>query len=652
MKKNKKFDVNSFKKKYLPHLKETINLIEIEGEIDKKKQGYAFLLHSPEDYFISEKLAKNLTHGDIVKAIINPKTKEVTSLEVKTRSLKKFIGTLFINKKEKKVIYEERGITYEVFIEHIEKNIEIHNEDKVLVEITQYNPYLKGKILKSFGKKLAPKYDTFSIVVRSGWPQHFSKEAIEESKKLAYEIQEQAKLNHYKGRKDLRDRDFVTIDGKDSRDFDDAICVEKTNHGYILYVAVADVAEFVKQNSLLDKEAYQRATSVYFPEWVIPMLPETLSNGACSLNPNEEKLVLVCEMHFNFEGKKKTAKVYEAVIKSKRRCIYEDVQKEYENGVHFWQIPYELYFKIRKNRFIKGALDLDLPETKIILDKEGNTIDIKKLERLDSHKLIEEFMIAANESVTEIMEREKWPFVYRVHEPPKNDALEKLIFFTKAYGIKFNFQDSNNPKTYSKFIELIKDKPFSNALNYLLLRSLKQAKYYPENLYHFGLASRAYTHFTSPIRRYPDLIVHRTIKQYLKNRKLSEEERRNLNQYLITACEHCSIQERKAEKLDRQVIKIKKARFMEPRLGEVFNSIITNVSEAGLFIELEDFFIEGLVPIDLIGHDYFEYLENKFLIRGKRTGLQFRIGDRLKVQLVKVDIEQGNCEFELIKKLR
>jgi ribonuclease R len=286
-----------------------------------------------------------------------------------------------------------------------------------------------------------------------------------------------------------------------------------------------------------------------------------------------------------------------------------------------------------------------------VLDENSDTIDIKKTERLDSHRLIEEFMIAANESVTELMEREGWPFVYRVHEPPQSEALERFERFAVALGLKPKLGDGRNPRTIARFIETLKDNPFSQILYYLILRSLKQARYDPVNLKHFGLASEAYTHFTSPIRRYPDLMVHRILKRYVRHQRLNETELSEFTDYLFDACDHCSKQERKAEGLDRTVIKVKKARFMAKHMGEELDSKVTNVSTAGLFVELGKWFVEGLIPIDELGGDYFEFIEDRLMLRGKRTGKKYKIGDDVRVSVLRTDVDNGFIDFTLAENL-
>ena len=638
-----KFKRNNTRKNFVAEKK--------SGEVQMNSRGFGFMLCRPDDFFIPPHLTRGLMNGDYIEAEVDMKTKEVLSLELKKRGLKQFIGTYHAGFSGRFVEFSEKNSKVEMLIEERPNIPGLRHEDKVLAEVIAYTPTLKGRILRTFGSKLAPKLDTLSVVVRHQWPQEFSDEVIKYAEETSKEKQEKAKNSDYSGRRDLRKKHFVTIDGRDSRDFDDAVCVDKTQSGYVLYVAIADVAEFVEPGSVLDKAAFERSTSVYFPEWVIPMLPESLSNGTCSLRPNEEKLTLTCEIHYDHFGNRKSYKVYESVIESHRRCVYEDVQKEFESGDEFWKVPFELYAKIKETRKKKGTLDLDLPESKVVLDENGDTIDIKRRERVDAHKLIEEFMIAANESVTEIMIKAHWPFVYRVHEPPSKDAIEKFVLFAQTFGLKPKFGNGDDPKLFSIFLNSLDGEKSRLTLFYMLLRSLKQARYEVENRFHFGLASKAYTHFTSPIRRYPDLMVHRLLKRYLSHERLTEQNRNNLISDLHEQCEHCSKYERKADELARTVEKVKKARFMEKHYGKIFKARISNVFESGLFVELEEVFVEGLVPVRELEGDFFKYIETKHMFKGKRSGKKYKIGDDIKVSVLKIDLDQGLIDFTLSENL-
>ena len=625
----------------------------VQGEVQKNRKGFAFLLQRPEDIFISEDFASKLLTGDIVKVWLDTRRREVLKLELVRRGVKSFIGTYTSQRHQHFVELRDRTMVEQVLVDAPSRQDPsvrgIKSGHKVMVEVTEYEPKLRGKIIQDFGPKLAPRFDTLAVVTRSQWPQEFSAQAQSQASEASRSIIQTAteSLGKAGARRDLRDKKFVTIDGKDARDFDDAVYVEKSKSGFVLYVAIADVAEFVEFGSALDEEAFSRTTSVYFPDYVVPMLPEALSNGACSLKPNEDRLVLVCEMHYDTNGRKRSLKVYEGIINSKRRCIYEDVDQEFKAGEPFWEAPYELYRLLKLSRIERGTIDLDLPEAKIILNEEGDTIDIRKAERLDAHRLIEEFMIAANESVTELMEREGWPFVYRVHEPPQGEALERFEKFAAVLGLKFDMSEAMTPKKMARFMETILKHPLSQVLSYLLLRSLKQARYEASNGGHFGLASNAYTHFTSPIRRYPDLMVHRILKRYVRHQPYEGEDFEEFNQYLAEACDHCSKLERKADEIARTVEKVKKARFMANYLGETFNARVTNVTSSGLFVELERWFIDGIVPIDEIGDDYFEFSEEKIMLFGRRTGRKFKIGDSLSVTVLRCDVDQGFVDFTL-----
>lgn len=629
--------------------KKESKVVIVHGEVQKNPRGFAFLLHKPEDIFIPPEFAAKLLTGDQVKAWVDVKSKELLKVETTKRALKQFIGTYNAGIDSRVVYLSDRTMNEEVFITERPNIAGLRHGYKVLVEITKYEPRLEGRITRSFGAELVPKHDTFAVVVRSQWPQEFSSEAIKEAEELSERVQREEAETQFQGRRDLRSKPFVTIDGADARDFDDAVLVEKTASGYVLYVAIADVSEFVRPGTRLDSEAFDRATSVYFPEWVIPMLPEALSNGACSLRPNENKLTLTCEMHFDAHGKKRSARVYESVIRSHRRCIYEDVEREHRENAEFWSVPYELYELIRRRRTLRGALDLDLPESKIVLDDNSDTIDIRKLERLDSHRLIEEFMIAANEAVTEIAEAQGWPFVYRVHEPPQTEALERFERFALALGLRPSLGAGDDPRLLARFLDTLEQNPLAQILYYLMLRSLKQARYEPVNLKHFGLASQAYTHFTSPIRRYPDLMVHRILKRLIRRERYRGQELGEFSDYLVSACDHCSKQERKAEQLDRAVTRVKKARFMAKHYGEEFSARITNATENGVYVELDRWFVEGLVPIGELGDDYFEFIEEKMMLKGKRSGKKYRIGDVIQVSVLRTDVDNGYIDFTRTK---
>ncbi|MGZ3710222.1 MAG: ribonuclease R family protein, partial [Bdellovibrionota bacterium] len=461
-------------------------------------------------------------------------------------------------------------------------------------------------------------------------------------------------------REDLRELPFVTIDGADARDFDDAVCARKMPNGQLrLWVAIADVAHYVRPGTALDKEAYERATSIYFPHRVLPMLPERLSNGICSLNPNEDRLAMVAEIDFDITGRKIKHRVLEAVFRSQHRCVYETLQQFFdrpENGHEYnpkvresLTLLFDLYKKLHHLRIQRGSIDLNLPEAKVKVNKESGEVDtIIRTERLDSHRLIEEFMIVANETVSEIMVEHKQAFIFRVHETPEEDAVKRFMDVARTLQVRINEKwiDDINPITYQKILRAIEENPASRVLNFLMLRSMKQAFYTTENLKHFGLASQAYSHFTSPIRRYPDLMVHRLLKSFIhKSKKEALAAKGSVAKDLDEAAAHCSKQERVATDAERELIRIKQVRYAERHLGEEHTGTVVGINAKGAFVELTDVFVEGFVPIERLGSD-FTFNETLFHLRGKRSGLVIQVGNKIDVQIVRTNPHLLQIELE------
>jgi ribonuclease R len=425
-------------------------------------------------------------------------------------------------------------------------------------------------------------------------------------------------------------------------------------------VAVADVGHYVKPGTALDIEAYERGTSCYFPHRVLPMLPERLSNGLCSLNPDEDRLVMVAEMDFDASGKKQRQKVYEAVFRSQHRCVYETLQQFYDrpNDTGHEYNPrvresllalFDLYKKLLQSRIRRGAIDLNLPEAKVKVNREtGDVEGIVRTERLDTHRLIEEFMIAANEAVSEIMEQHKQAFIFRVHETPEEEATKRFLDVARSLHVRINekWLEDITPITYQKILRAIEENPASRVLNFLLLRSMKQAYYTAENLKHFGLASTAYTHFTSPIRRYPDLIVHRLLKAWLhKSKKEAQAAKGSVAANLEEAAQHCSMRERAAVDAEREFIRIKQVRYAERHLGEEHSGVVVGINAKGAYVELADVFIEGFIPLERFGAD-FVFNEKLYHLRGKRTGKIIQIGDKLDAQIVRTNPHLLQIELE------
>jgi ribonuclease R len=461
-----------------------------------------------------------------------------------------------------------------------------------------------------------------------------------------------------KGRRDLRDLPTVTIDGEKARDFDDAISIEKIKSGYRLWVHIADVAQYVKEGTFLDDDAYQRGTSVYFPDRVIPMLPEALSNGICSLNPNVDRLTLTCEMDISPAGDIARYDIYESVINSSERMTYTAVReilvdenhsqrKRYSALLKEFELMAELMGILRAKRAKRGSIDFDLPEPEIVLDLQGRMTEIIRAERNMAHQIIEEFMLAANETVAGHIEDKEAPFIYRVHEEPDEEKVADLVDFLATLGISLPAGKKIKPRHLQKALAGAKGTPEETLINTVLLRTMKQARYSHENVGHFGLAAETYTHFTSPIRRYPDLIVHRVLKADIKGRLTDDAYVARLDETLPKAAVHCSQRERKAMEAERDVITMLKLRFMEDKLGEVYEGIITGVIQFGFFVQLRETFVEGLVHVSTLTGDYYHFVEKLHCLRGERRKCVYRIGDAVRVRVDRVDTVRKRIDFSL-----
>ncbi|MHB8844217.1 MAG: ribonuclease R [Nitrospirota bacterium] len=514
----------------------------------------------------------------------------------------------------------------------------------------------EGKVLRVIGRPGDPGIESDLIIEEHELPVEFSPDTVAEAKAIPQAVSAAMRKN----RRDLRDLPTVTIDGEKARDFDDAISIEKYRNGWRLWVHIADVAQYVQEGSLLDEEAYARATSVYLPDRAIPMLPEQLSNGICSLNPNVDRLTLTAEMDFDAEGSVVRHDIYESVINSNERMTYTGVRqilvdrdqamrKRYEPLLRQFELMAELMEVLRAKRSKRGSIDFDLPEPEIVLDLQGQMTDIVRSERNMAHQLVEEFMLAANETVAAHIEDLEVPLIYRVHEEPAEEKLADLVDFLATIGITLPPADKLKPRNIQKAIASVKGTPEESLVNTVVLRTMKQARYSEENIGHFGLAAETYTHFTSPIRRYPDLIVHRIVKGVIHGKYRSEESREELADRLPASAVHCSQRERLAMDAERDVIAMLKVRFMEDKLGEVYDGIITGVTQFGLFVQLRELFVEGLVHVSSLKDDYYQYIENRHCLRGERRKRVYRIGDRIRVRVDRVDRERKRIDFSLIE---
>jgi len=516
----------------------------------------------------------------------------------------------------------------------------------------------EGKIVRVIGKPGSPGIDSELIIEQYELPVEFSTAILLE----AEDITQQVTAAMRKDRQDLRELVTVTIDGEKARDFDDAISIKKIKAGYRLWVHIADVAHYVKEGSLLDQEAYLRGTSVYLPDRAIPMLPTALSNGICSLNPQVDRLTLTCEMDIDPAGEILKYNIYDSVISSNERMTYTAVREiltdqdpgqreRYASLLKEFALMEELMEILRAKRRKRGSIDFDLPEPEIVLDLQGRMTEIIRAERNRAHQIVEEFMLAANETVANHVEQMKAPFIYRVHEEPAEDKVQDLAEFLATLGIMLPAAKKIKPVHLQKAVAKAKGTPEEMLINTVLLRTMKQAKYSTENIGHFGLAAESYTHFTSPIRRYPDLIVHRILKAAMRGKLKKEAYTEQLANTLPEAATHCSARERIAMEAERDVITMLKLQFMQDKLGDAFDGIITGVAQFGIFVQLNNLFVEGLIHISALTDDYYHYIEKLHCLRGERLKRVYRIGDSLRVRVDRVDTVRKKIDFSLSEQL-
>jgi ribonuclease R len=529
--------------------------------------------------------------------------------------------------------------------------------DMVVVEITRWPTPTRsplGRVVEVLGDIEAPGVDTEIIIRKYGINDAHGEEAIAEATRLGGAVKEK----DIRGRTDFRPRTTVTIDGEHARDFDDAITIEKLANGnYWLGVHIADVAHYVPEGSALDEEAFERSTSVYFPERAVHMFPSELSTGLCSLNPDVDRLVQSCLMEIDRRGDVVRYEIHDGVIHSDARMTYTDVNailtdrdpallRKYAPLVPMFETMRELFEILNTRRRRRGSIDFDLKEPEIILDDEGLVEQITALERNVAHRLIEEFMLVANETVAQHLEEHDVPTLYRIHEPPDPLKVEQFEEFvgTLGYGLGAPPNDVK-PRHFQKLVEKIHGKPEEKPIAFLMLRTMQKARYDPENLGHFGLAASYYAHFTSPIRRYPDLVVHRTLRE--SRRGMPEERAEQLREDLPEMARHTSERERRANDAERELVQWKKVRFMADKVGDEFEGYITGVTAFGLYIELVEHFVEGMVHVSTMADDYYRFVERAHILRGENHGRTYRLGDRVNVQVIKVDMERRQIDLGL-----
>lgn len=638
------------------------------GKLVSHKKGFGFVESDEEytqDLFIPADSLNGAMHNDrVIAEITTPATDEKRAegriIKVVERAITDVVGTFQESKNFGFVLPDNKKFNKDIFIPKKFFN-GARGNDKVVCRITQWpteDRKPEGKIIEILGQKGDRYVEIASVIREHGLPEEFPKKVLDEAEKVAIEIPQE----EIDRRLDLRDMNIFTIDGEDAKDLDDAVSIEVLDNGnYKLGVHIADVTHYVKEKSKLDKEALKRATSVYLVDKVIPMLPKTLSNGVCSLNPFEDKLTLSVFMEINHKGDVVKHDIKETIINSKARMTYTEVsdilekddeklKKTFAKVADDFFTAEKLARILMKRREKRGAIDFDFPEAKIILNNDGDVVDIKQYERRISNRIIEEFMLITNETVAEHFFWLNMPFVYRVHETPAHEKIETLNKFISTFGyvIKGDLE-SVHPKALQGIIEQIHGKTEEKAISTIMLRSLKQARYSPECVGHFGLAAQYYSHFTSPIRRYPDLQIHRIIKEFL-NGKISQKRQDQLAQIVDYASTQSSEREREAELAERDVKDIYKARYMEDRVGEEFIGIVSSVTSFGMFIELDNT-VEGLVRLADMNDDYYIFDENTFTILGERTKKMYRIGDVVKIKVEKVNVDFKEIDFKLLERI-
>jgi len=669
----------------------------LSGIIYLNEKGFAFVKieGKDEDIYISKNNTKNALNEDkVLIEIIDSKDKtnheEGRVIKILSRNKDSIVGIFTNNQNYGFVVPDDRKFGTDIFIS--KKNMgKARTNSKVLVQIIKYpenGKNAEGKVIEVLGNINEAGVDMLSLIKEYNLPYEFPEKVVSEAKSIKEEISKKDIPN----RLDLRDNEIFTIDGEDAKDLDDAVEVKKLENGnYMLGVHIADVSHYVTEGSFLDKEALLRGTSIYMLDRVIPMLPRELSNGICSLNEGKDRFCLSVIMEINKDGEVISSDIRKSVINVTRRMNYSDVaillkyankenknvkedkideildkkdakekikilEKElevvtkYKTYIEHFKRMEELAHVLKNRRNKQGSLNLDLPETKIVLDENGFAIDVKKYELTFANEIIEQFMLKANEVVAERFYWLEAPFIYRVHEVPEEDKIDELnkFLYNFNYKIKKN-KDNIHPKAFAEVLEDIKGKEEERVISTLILRTLKVARYEAQNKGHFGIASNYYSHFTSPIRRYPDLFIHRIISKYIeKGYNMSDDWKEEYNQKAVNIAEKSSDREKVAQKVERDSIDIKKAEFMQDKIGEEYEGIVSSITSFGMFVELENT-VEGLIRFDDLGDDFFIYDENKKTLLGERTKISYKIGDKVKIRVKNANKILRQIDFEIVK---
>ena len=660
---------NKFKQYAIPEASSLVT-----GKVIGHRDGFGFFAPDDpaqkdkrgKDFYISSHEMQRVFHGDIVEAILVDRTdrkgrKEVRILEVVEPRKAPIVGRFYVDHHVCSVVPEDTKIKQEILIDPKVKLGARHGQ-MVVVDLVQ-RPTKRslaiGNVIEVLGDHMAPGMEIEIALRAHDLPHQFSHDVQAETACISDEVEESAKLP----RKDLRTLPLVTIDGDDARDFDDAVyCEPKKSGGWRLWVAIADVSYYVRHGTALDDEAISRGNSVYFPSQVIPMLPEKLSNGLCSLNPDVDRLCMVCEMTVSAAGKLSGSKFYPAVMRSHARFTYSKVAKildgdetlrtEYQALVPDLENLKDMYLSLSDARSKRGAIAFETEESLFLFNAEKKIESVVPLIRNDAHKIIEECMILANVATAKFIEKNKKPGLFRVHDKPSEDKYNNFVSYLSELGISLSKRDVPEPKDYCDILAKVADRPDQELIQTMLLRSMRQAVYQSDNLGHFGLALESYSHFTSPIRRYPDLVVHRVIKSILQQ-QLSSNETVTANaglydyklEEVIELGEHCSMTERRADEATRDVSDWLKCEFMQDHVGDDFTGVISTVTNFGLFVRLQDLHIEGLVHITALGRDYYHYDDVRMCLTGENSGVKYRVGDVVTVRVAAVNLDEKKIDL-------
>jgi len=630
------------------------------GPVSVTRSGTGFLLveGDGEDIFIPAARLGTALDGDTVMVKMTGRLVDRptgTVIKIVERAKRNIVGVFHKGRHFSFVQPDSKRIHRDIYIPSDETKGSKEGEKVVAVITLWDDPHLnpEGRITERIGFPGRPGVDMLTVIKSYSFPEQFPDEVISEAEIASAKLTD----DELSRRVDLTRQCVYTIDPADAKDHDDAISVEKTVDGYRLYVHIADVSFYVDEGTRLDREAFGRGNSVYLPGMVIPMLPEILSNDVCSLKPNRKRLAHTVVIDFDKKGKALKWYLEDTVIKSRAKLAYEEVQEFFDSGVATPKmkkaadnltLARRLAFLINKRRFADGSLDFDLPESKIILNKQGEVLELGHKVRLESHRLVEEFMLAANRAVALEVFRKAQPFLYRVHDRPDIEKMNEFSYMMKRLGYSFSVSPNLKPIAFARFLESVKDAPQEDFINELMLRSMKKAVYQRKNIGHFGLAFNHYTHFTSPIRRYPDLVVHRLLRK-LKGDKYPPAYARRVSGFIDSVGKHCSATEREAEAAEREAVKIKQLSYMSRHVGDHFDGVVSGVMPHGFFVRLDNMGVEGMVRMSTIDDDYYQFDAKRYRVVGRRTGRTFQLGDKIKIGVMRVDTVANEMDLFLVE---